>query len=180
MKIQIHHIPSSGLDLDYEKPADYFASLRELIAVGECDFEGPISIQLRVSVEKDFVKVRGRLKATLKLPCARCLEVFDTAVDSRFVLNYSKKIPIDVHKADTDGIELTAEQIGVLFFKADEIDFTEAVQEQIVLAIPYRPLCSQTCKGLCAGCGKDLNQGPCQCRTEALQGPFAVLKDLKL
>ena len=180
MRIDIHHIPSNGLDLVYEKPADHFSALRELKESGECDFDGPISIRLRVIEEKDFFRVKGRLGATLQLPCARCLAVFNSPVVSRFTLNYSKNIPRDVHKANSDAIELTADQIGVIYIKGDVIDFTDAVQEQVVLTIPFRPLCSQGCKGLCPGCGKDLNQGPCQCHREKREGPFAVLKNLKL
>jgi uncharacterized protein len=180
MKINIHHIPSMGLDLVFEKPAHFFPALQEMIQRGECDFGGPVSIQLRIREEKDFIKVEGHLMAMLHLACARCLNLYDNPVDCRFTLTYSNRIPSDVHRKGAGEIELTAEQIGVLFFKGDEIDLTEALQEQVVLAIPFRPLCREQCKGLCSQCGKDLNQGPCQCGNQKQDGPFAVLKDLTL
>jgi uncharacterized protein len=179
MKIETHHIPSGGLDLSYDVPAETFPALKELSDKGECGFETPISVHLEVTQEKDFIKTRGDLSTTLKLACARCLAEYEQRIQSRFSLNHSKQIPTDLHPSDKDEIELTAEQIGVLFYKGDEIDFTEAVQEQVVLAIPYRPLCSKECQGLCPSCGKDLNQGPCQCSRETSDGPFAALKGLK-
>jgi uncharacterized protein len=48
-----------------------------------------------------------------------------------------------------------------------------------VLAVPFAPLCAETCKGLCPQCGIDLNTGTCSC--EAPVDPrLAALKGLKL
>ena len=40
---------------------------------------------------------------------------------------------------------------------------TALVSEDAYLAIPYRMLCREDCKGLCPRCGKNLNEGPCGC-----------------
>ena len=61
-----------------------------------------------------------------------------------------------------------------------EIDLTEAVQEQILLSLPLRPLCREDCKGLCPGCGEDLNKGACGCSGKAVDPRLAVLGNLKL
>jgi uncharacterized protein len=47
--------------------------------------------------------------------------------------------------------------------RAAEIDLGEAVREALILAIPEFPLCREDCRGLCARCGADLNQGECRC-----------------
>ena len=180
MKIEIHHIPSQGLDLDFQRPAHHFIGLKELIQSGECEFQTPLSIHLNVLPVRDFFRITGYIETTIRQACVRCLEIFDSPLTSRFILNYSKQIPKDVHGDDASGIELTAEQIGMIFFEGEEIDFKAALQEQIILAIPYKPLCRSDCKGLCAQCGQDLNAGPCQCRHEPKEGPFAILKQLTL
>ena len=64
-------------------------------------------------------------------------------------------------------------------FQGEEIDFREAVQEQVKLALPMQPLCSETCSGLCPGCGADLNQGDCSCAKGPRDPRFAVLERLK-
>jgi len=53
-------------------------------------------------------------------------------------------------------------------------------QPRNTLALPFKPLCSPTCQGLCPKCGTDLNHGPCRCGDNGGGGPFDVLKSLKL
>lgn len=180
MKIETHHIPSSGRQLSERLQANRFPAVSALINSGECGFEGPVAVELAVIEEKDFFKVSGRLSMVLDLACARCLEQFRYPVDNTFELTYSNAIPKDLHKREAREVELTADQIGVLYFEGHTIDFTEAIQEQIVLAIPYRPLCQPQCNGLCAGCGVNLNQSSCQCTSRPADGPFAVLEKLKV
>ena len=180
MKIEIHHIPTQGLVLDFEKPAQHFSGLKAMMENGECEFAEPLAIHLDVLPMRDFIRVKGHLDTTLRLACVRCLEVFEYPLRSRFTLNYSRQIPQDVHDTETEGIELTADQIGMVFFEGEEIDFADALQEQAILAMPFKPICNAECKGLCSRCGKDLNFGPCLCDEKEPDGPFSVLKDLKL
>lgn len=180
MKIQVHHIPSSGLTLNYKKKASEFEALKGMVAAGECRFDDPMSIDLEITPEKDFLDVAGCLSATATLACSRCLGTYDLSLNHRFKLTYSQRIPNDLQGGDALEAEFTAEQIGVVFFKGEEIDFTDAIQEQIVMALPYKALCSDACKGLCPHCGADLNRDTCQCDGRPVSGPFDVLKNLKL
>ena len=38
--------------------------------------------------------------------------------------------------------------------------------EVFVLHLDTKNLCSPDCKGLCPGCGADLNREPCRCKKE--------------
>ena len=180
MKIKIHHIPTQGLMLDFERPAQHFSGLKAIMQSGECEFAKPLVIHLDVLPMKDFIRVKGRLDTTLRQACVRCLESFEYRLQCRFTLNYSRQIPQDVHNAENEGIELTADQIGMVFFEGEEIDFTDAIQEQAILGMPFNPICKADCRGLCPRCGKNLNSGPCLCDEEEPDGPFAILKDLNL
>ena len=180
MKIEIHHIPSTGLDLEFEERPDRFTSVNELMDKGECGFAAPVGIALRVTPMPDMIRVDGRFNTTIRQACVRCLEPFDRSLESRFTLDYSKSIPDDLHRDDGHSVELTAQQIGMMHYQGEEIDFTDAIQEQIVMAVPYHPLCSDSCKGLCAQCGQNLNVGGCGCSGKETGGPFDVLKNLKL
>jgi uncharacterized protein len=180
MKIEIHHIPTNGLVLEYDRPAQDFSGLKSLLESGECEFVGALSVHLEVLPMRDFIRVKGRLDARIRQECGRCLATFESPLKSRFTLNYSRQIPQDVHKTGTEGIELTADQIGMVYFEGEEIDFTDAVQEQAILAVPFNPVCKPECRGLCPGCGCDLNVERCRCSGPTPDGPFAVLKDMKL
>jgi uncharacterized protein len=179
LKIEIHHIPASGLILDSERPARDFPGLTSLLDSGECEFVDALAVHLEVVPMRDFIRVKGRLETRIRQKCGRCLTIFEAPLRSRFTLNYSRQIPQDVHKADTQDIELTADQIGMVYFEGEEIDFTDAIQEQAILAIPFNPICRPQCKGLCRRCGSDLNVEPCDCSEPSSDGPFAVLKDIK-
>ncbi len=180
MKIEIHHIPSQGVTLRFEKAARWFAVIKELMEHGEFQAITPVQISLEAVPEKEMFKVTGKLSTTLRLTCSRCLIPFDSLVTRKFRLRYSRQILEDLQPGGADGVELTAQQIGMYPFQGEAIDFTDAVQEQFVLSLPYRPLCHEACKGLCARCGADLNQTTCTCGTGSVDSPFAVLKNLKL
>jgi DUF177 domain-containing protein len=180
MKIEIHHIPTNGLELEFIKPARYFQELKAMSDNGEGEFVEPLNIHLDVSPLRDFIRVKGRLNTKIRQTCGRCLEPFEVSLKNRFTLNYSHQIPEDVHKEGAEGIELTADQIGMVYFEGEEIDFTDAIQEQAILAIPFNPVCKPECKGLCPRCGNDLNKASCTCGEKKADGPFAVLKEMKL
>jgi uncharacterized protein len=75
--------------------------------------------------------------------------------------------------------ELLAEEIDLIPFDGDEIDLVEGLQEQLVLALPLKPVCGQDCKGICPKCGADLNRMPCGCEKDRIDPRMAVLGKLK-
>jgi uncharacterized protein len=180
MIIEVHHIPSDGLEIRDRQDADRFPALKELEGQGACDFIEPVAATLHLAPMRDFIRVEGAVTSLLRLSCARCLEAFKHRIQSRFSLNFSKQIPKDVHPNGSEGIELTAQQIGIVFYEGDKIDFSTAIQEQVVLAIPFKPLCRQNCLGLCSQCGQNLNRSECRCDAQTPVGPFDALKNLKL
>lgn len=177
LKIEVHHIPTNGTRLNFRKSAESFPVLKRMGEEGECRFSSPITIELKVMPERDLIRVDGFVAATAQLPCSRCLNAYELQLRRRFTLRFSKEIPEDVHRGDAGDVELTAEQIGLVFFESETIEFTDAIQEQLVLSIPFKPLCSNACKGLCSRCGADLNQSACACPTEVSGSPFEVLKN---
>ncbi|MBR9982123.1 MAG: DUF177 domain-containing protein [Desulfatitalea sp.] len=177
MKIQIQHIPSQGLALAYGNEARTFPVLKQLMDDGQCRFLEPIAVDLSVVSERDLITIDGVLATRVELACSRCLELFQMPLRHRFTLRYSREIPTDLHSGTGEPVALTAEQIGLVYFKGEEIDFQDSIQEQVVLALPFKPLCREDCQGLCPRCGADLNQGRCECGGVVIENPFAVLKN---
>jgi uncharacterized protein len=75
-------------------------------------------------------------------------------------------------------IECSDEDAVTLYLREQEIDVDEILREQTYLALPLRTLCSEDCKGICAGCGVDLNDEDCRCSLDESNSAFAVLKKL--
>jgi uncharacterized protein len=179
MKIETQHIPPQGLVIRRRIQATDFETLNLLMANEEADFTGTIDIDLSVVPLRDLIQVEGSVRTRVRLECSRCIESFDAPLHRQFALSYSRKIPEDLHRSKADGIELTAQQIGVILYQGDEIDLRDALAEQVVLALPFKPLCDEACQGLCPGCGANLNQEACRCGTKTAAGPFDALKKLR-
>jgi len=179
MKIDVKNIPDHGLTVDARREAHTLPGLLKVATEERIEFLTPLDIHLMIHSEKDMIKVRGRLNFTLNMICSRCLDAFESRVAPNFNLRFSKRIPEDVHFDRDENVELTAEQIGLIFYSDDEIDVTDAIREQVILSLPYRRLCASDCKGICQVCGANLNKEICQCGQSKAPGPFDILKTLK-
>ena len=54
----------------------------------------------------------------------------------------------------------------------------DVVREQVLLTLPGRTLCKEDCKGLCAQCGQNLNEGSCGCHSEVRDPRWSALAGL--
>ncbi len=106
-----------------------------------------VALTFRVAGKDVFVT--GQISGTRRVQCARCLRQVEQPFAADFSETYSTK--------------------------AEIIDIMYMVRQTLALTEEIRFLCKPDCKGLCAHCGKDLNEGPCGCKPENLS-PFSVLK----
>ena len=106
-------------------------------------------VTLSFSVAGKDILVTGKISGEREVECARCLRRVVQPFSADFSETYSTKLEI--------------------------IDIMYMVTQTLALTEDIRFLCAPDCKGLCPHCGKDLNDGPCNCREENLS-PFAVLK----
>ncbi|MBN2163288.1 MAG: DUF177 domain-containing protein [Pontiellaceae bacterium] len=101
--------------------------------------------------------VRGTLSAGVEMRCARCSEFFSTTV------------------AVSDFLRAYPAPEGT-----DQVDVTEDLREEILLHLPGFAVCGESCKGQCAQCGANLNDGPCDCAKNDSPNPFSALDGLSL
>jgi uncharacterized protein len=85
----------------------------------------------------------------------------------------------DAETEAEEGVEVGAEDLDVFAYDGEKVDLEPLFREQFVLAIPFAPLCSETCKGLCPQCGIDRNLETCACEAP-IDPRLAALKGLKL
>jgi uncharacterized protein len=116
---------------------------------------------------------RGRIEST----CSRCLKEFSLPVAHEFEIVLSPK-PAQAGAATE---ELRPEDLGLSYYSGDEINLEPLVREQMLLALPTRPLCAEDCRGLCGGCGADLNTEECCCRSGETEDPrMAIFRTLRI
>jgi uncharacterized protein len=125
-----------------------------LDAAGEGE---PYAVEVDCEVESlgSRIHVRGEVQGTAQSCCHRCLQRFGRPVAARFEVTLQK----GVTGADSDDIVGVPEN-------AAEYDLAPQVREAVILEEPIRLVCRPDCRGLCARCGVDLNQGACGCPPE--------------
>jgi uncharacterized protein len=180
MHIHIDQLTGTELELAFEEQPQAFPVLVNMIKKGECGFPVSIRARLRTFRVGDMIEVEGRFETAVVLVCSRCLAEFETQLRSRFALTYTPEHSDREDDLSRDEVELSPEDAGMITFNGDRIDLREGIQEQIVMALPLRPLCRESCKGLCPQCGADQNKGGCNCDHSPSSSQFSVLKKLKL
>lgn len=118
-------------------------------------------VQLAFDIFKDGSQFHlvGRVGATLTLSCGRCLEEMSLPVDLPFDLLY-----LPHHENAGEGeAEVEDDDLTTAYYRDDEIDLGQLVVEQFLLALPMKPLCRESCRGLCPECGTNLNTATCSC-----------------
>jgi uncharacterized protein len=134
VKIDIRQIPSEGLILTEQFNPSTLDLETDIIKL-----KGPVSVKAQVSKIINAVCVHLTLNVLLHSNCSRCLNELEIELKKDIDLDY----------------QIEESQLY--------IDFDPDIREEIILDYPVKPLCMNGCKGLCPECGKNLNEGKCDC-----------------
>lgn len=176
MKVKVEEIKEKEIRLVAEESGDDYPALMALVRSGECEFLTPIKIDLAAFREYDHIRVNGHVETTVRLHCSRCLAEFETNIKSLFTLFYNKTSGTSLDEER----ELTEEDLVSASYEGEYIDFTTEIAAQVMMEIPFKPLCKEECRGLCSMCGADLNAGDCGCNRTEPNPKFAALKNFKV
>ena len=135
----------------------------------------PVSLAFDIFKDNDQFRLAGHTRTTLELPCSRCLEPLTIPMDLPFDLRYQ---PHTANAGEGER-EIEEDDLSTAFYENDEIDLEQLMREQFYLALPMKPLCSDTCRGLCPVCGTNLNRGTCDCKRGWDDPRLAPLRQLK-
>ena len=147
MKVNLRLLPPGGISVEGTEEASII-DISDPVA----DVSQPVSYQLRVVRAGQTLVVRGSLETGVTLTCSRCLEKFPAPL---LVPGFGRELEL-----------LGDESI---------IDLTGDIREDIILAIPVKPLCRADCQGLCPICGADRNRKDCGCYRGPADSPFDKL-----
>jgi uncharacterized protein len=163
MLIQVADIPPEGLRIE-----------------GTDEFPRPFQdaswtlddVALTLEKDGETVFVRGHLQARVPLHCGRCVEPYVVTVhpevDARFVPSPGTR---------GEERELGAADLETDVYQHGTLDLTALLETETSLALPMKPLCRDTCRGLCPVCGANRNTTACACETRAPDPRWAALKD---
>ncbi len=94
------------------------------------------------------------------MPCDRCMD----EVHYKFETNFSKEVQLD----DPD----------IYYVEGHNLDLEKLALSELIIELPMKVLCSETCKGICNQCGVNLNKETCNCDRSDIDPRLAVFKDL--
>lgn len=140
---------------------------------------GTAEVAVDLYGDEDNVFVRGRLRGWLAVACSRCLGEVRIDIDEPLAVTFLPKERIPDEDEDAE-VEVTEDDEDLYPYEGEEVNLEPLLREQLVLSVPFAPVCAEDCKGLCPHCGADLNVHPCQCERTSIDPRLAALKDLKL
>ncbi len=153
MKIRLDQVEET---FDWRETLEFSADeldLPELVEISAIECRG----QIRPMAESYLL--RAAVSYDQKLRCMRCLK----PVTLPFSNDLDLILEVGGGESAAGEQELEQEDLGLLRLDDAILDTRPILIEQVHLSIPMKPLCKEDCAGLCAGCGADLNAGPCAC-----------------
>ncbi len=121
-----------------------------------------------LKLENDFYILEGDTKLTGKTECSSCLKEIDFTEQFSIFEKFSNK----GYNDDED----------IWYFSGKELSFADAIHSNVVLKLPFKLNCSETCKGLCKFCGINLNDSTCDCQPPVdprFEGLLSLLQENK-
>lgn len=131
------------------------------------------SLTAEVTVDKTSTQIllTAQINAVGSFECDRCIRPFTISLTPSYTMVY-------IHEGgSTAGLDPS--EFQVLPIGANIIDIADDVRQTVMLAVPLKLLCQEQCKGLCATCGKNLNEGPCSCKEERVDHRWEQLRQLR-
>ena len=175
MRFKINEIGDGGLPVNVSVTTEWLASAcRDIDArpgAAGLAFTG------QITPSGDDYLLRGELVGDLETPCARCLEPALVHVDVPLTVTF---VPAGAEDVDPD--DDGEADPDVITFKGGELDLSDELRDELMLAIPFNPLCDEACRGLCPLCGGNRNLVPCThaAATPTAPGGLAALGKIKL
>lgn len=171
MRFKINEIGDGGLPIDVAITSEWLAS-----ACPDLDARPSakgLKLKGRLVKSGDEFLMTANIRGTLDTACGRCLEPAKVVIDAPMTVTF---VPAD------DDDEDVGDDADVVGFAGNEINIADEVRDEILLAIPLKPLCSETCQGLCVVCGGNRNVVPCTCEADQRRAAsqFATLGKLKI
>lgn len=148
MVIDVKKLKYTGKDscsFHFEFDADSAA-----ITLPNAEFSGLASIDGTLTLGGNEVYVDGEIEYSVATKCSRCL---DDVI-------FHNIVAFDETFSDDKNDD------GAYLYSKGLVDLTEMASEKILLSMPYSVYCKDDCRGICTGCGVNLNREECKCNNK--------------
>jgi len=163
MKIKISGLSNGTYNYDFNFGIDrieleepFFGNYQTNVVLNK--FDDQIILEVSTSLHANFL-------------CDRCGKDYESVVQSNYKMVYLLR---DIDSKTDEEVDIT-----YLAQDADKIDISKDTRDYAILSVPMKKLCNDDCKGLCFKCGKDLNEGNCDCDNQVIDDRWKPLLELK-
>ena len=138
-------------------------------------------VKLVVHRDDNIYRVSGVITSVCTFICHRCLKEFDREICGGFeqVIRTLRENESQVKITEEEDNLDDQDNINIVRFDQNQYDLTESFRDALALAIPYKILCSNNCKGICSGCGVYLNEEECKCNSKPVDPRLKAFEKLK-
>ncbi len=143
---------------------DYELDLSAIQVSGYSPVKKPVKVKGCIENKAGIVNLKGTAHLVYEAPCDRCA----TEVTKEFNYPLEHTLVVALESGENDAF---------LEVPNMRLNLDELVEEDVNLALPSKYLCNEECKGLCMKCGKNLNEGQCECKRD-VDPRLAALLDL--
>lgn len=125
----------------------------------------PLKGTFTASRNSQGIYLSGELHSNLQLECTRCLSPVE--------------LPLTLPLDDLFYYPPQTAPEGEFVVGEDTfIDLSPLLRQLALLEVPMQVFCRGDCQGLCPECGKNLNEGPCECAIDEIDPRLAKLRSL--
>lgn len=146
-------------------PIEYSLDMSNVDFSGVYPLKKPVKIVGTVSNKASLVELDAHITYVFEAPCDRC----GVGSAKKYTLHIQKSLAPSIEGEESDSILLTPDM---------KLDLDELVYSEVIVSLPMKHLCKDDCKGICVKCGKNLNEGKCDCPEKEIDPRLSALAEL--
>ncbi len=146
-------------------PIEYSLDMSNVEFSGVYPLEAAVKISGTISNKASIVELDADISYEFKAPCDRCGEITATP----YKLHLQKSLAPSIEGEESESILLVPDM---------KLDLDELIYSEVIVSLPMKHLCSEDCKGICSKCGKNLNEGKCDCPEKEIDPRLSALAEL--
>ncbi len=144
---------------------DFSMDLSEFEFLGVKPLKSPVAINGKIVSRAGVTESQLNCKVAYTAPCDRCCK------------ETTREYSFDIKRTIVQSLE-SEENDELVVVEDMKLDLEDFCYADIVMSLPTKHLCSESCKGLCPTCGKNLNEGQCDCTHTEVDPRLAALAEL--
>ncbi|MBU0687568.1 MAG: DUF177 domain-containing protein [Candidatus Margulisbacteria bacterium] len=142
MKIDISHILKAAGEKESVKFDDVIHYEDENVKISS-----PVKLNASLVNTGKTILLTGTAELSVELTCCRCLKKFNFPVKLDLDEEYSIATRHPHAKKSAEEVELRDEDFVFEIGGDNTIDLFEAIRQNLLSAVPIKPLCKETCQG---------------------------------